>query len=506
MLCLKLFLKSIIVFRQLKGIRIKMNWNFNKIFSLLSEDNGFGLLLEGKWGIETEFLRVTSKGNLALTPHPHIFGKKFENPNITVDFSESQLELISDPEQSIDKAYQSLENINRYVRNNLNDELLWPFSMPARLPAEEEIPIAVFDKSEKGRKNEIYRKGLALRYGKKMQMISGVHYNFSLADDLIEFLYQGRELKGQSKREFTDQLYLHIVRNLLRYRWLLLYLFGASPVYDDSYDEPIEREIEKIRNCCTHLPDVAKHSEIYATSLRMSQFGYCSAIHENSEINYNDLNHYLNNLQYFLKRQDSRFAQIGLYKDGKQVQLNDNILQKESEFYSPVRFKQYTKKGENILAALRKRGIKYLELRMLDLDPFSEIGISRESMYFTHLLILQSLLEENPVMEKHDLEITNKNHNTVALAGRKDGLKLFKKSEKILLKDWARLILEKCTLLAKALDSVSGGSDYQDTVKIQLAKIKDKNLIPSARIVNQMKKNKQDYIHFGIMRAKNKEE
>ena len=129
--------------------------------------DSLSLLSDGKWGFETEFLRVTGRGNLALTPHSAVFGNKLENKNITVDFSESQIELISQPENSINKAYRSLKEIYHYVKNNLDNELLWPLSMPASLPSEEKIPIAVFDESTKGRENEIYRKGLALRYGKK---------------------------------------------------------------------------------------------------------------------------------------------------------------------------------------------------------------------------------------------------------------------------------------------------------------------------------------------------
>ena len=254
-----------------------MNWDFSEISKSFLKDDKGKLLAEGNFGIEKESQRVTYSGDLALTPHPPVFGNKAENPRITTDFSESQIEMITPTFKSIEEAYDGLNAISIEVENGIGDELLWPLSMPPRLPDEDSIPIASFPDSEDGKYMETYRKGLALRYGKKMQMISGIHYNFSFGEGMVDYLYE-QFGNGKDKRSFIDEMHFALARNFLRYRWLLIYLFGASPYCHHTYYSVINNEIEIIQKCCQCCVDVIENFNKYSTSLRVSRFGYSNTL------------------------------------------------------------------------------------------------------------------------------------------------------------------------------------------------------------------------------------
>jgi glutamate--cysteine ligase len=189
-----------------------MNWDFSEISKSFLKDDKGNLLVEGNFGLEIECQRVLSSGDLALTPHPPVFGDKTKNPRITTDFSESQIEMITTTFNSVEEVYEELNTINLEVESSIGNELLWPLSMPPKLPDEECIPIACFSDSENGKNMEIYRKGLALRYGKKMQMISGIHYNFSFGEGMINYLYKKFGNK-KDKRLFTDEIHFGLARN-----------------------------------------------------------------------------------------------------------------------------------------------------------------------------------------------------------------------------------------------------------------------------------------------------
>lgn len=250
-----------------------MNWNFEKMYSVFSTKDQ-KLLLNGKWGIERELQRVTELGDLALTPHPAVFGDKLKNKEITTDFSESQMELITPPFSKVEEVDRYLKMLHEKAWAGVRNEYLWPLSMPPRLPEEELIPIARFNDTEEGHSAYIYRQGLANRYGKKMQMISGIHFNFSFGNKLLHTLY---ELFGENRgfSTFRDELYFSVARNFLRYRWLLIYLYGASPSCDDTYDVVVNDEVEKIKKCC---PECCNQYDKYATSLRVSRFGYTNPV------------------------------------------------------------------------------------------------------------------------------------------------------------------------------------------------------------------------------------
>ncbi len=489
-----------IVHNSIKFKEVSMLWNFEQVSNVFSSVKS-SILIDGKWGIERESLRVTPQGKLALTEHPASFGNKLENTEITTDFSESQLELITPPFTSVEETYEYLLNLQLKVEKELGEELLWPLSMPPILPAEEEIPIAKFENSITGRENEIYRLGLATRYGKKMQMISGIHFNFSFGSELLDILYKrfGNKI---SKREFIDKAYFATARNFLRYRWLLIYLFGASPSIDSTFLPTIHQELKFIVKCCPECCNPINSYEKYATSLRVSRFGYSNSVQGKYSVSFNSLNDYIQGLKKLLSTKCAMFEKLGLYKNGKQIQLNGNILQKESEFYSSIRLKQITTKGERQLDALEKRGVKYAEVRIFDLDPFEKTGMSLNQMLFLQAFMLLCLFEESDPIDEKELIKINKNHHLVALNGRKQNLMLYKYcGGNITLKKWGEEILEKLAFIAAVMDKGNSGTKYQECIAFELGKIKDVSLLPSSKILDEMGKRGEKYFEFGIRKA-----
>jgi glutamate--cysteine ligase len=459
-----------------------MNWNFTELLNLFSSHSKAKLLLDGTWGIERETPRVTSSGSLALTQHPEALGDKLDNPNITTDFSESQVELITDPYPDIEETYRALKELHTEVEKVIENEYLWPMSMPPKLPKEEDIPIAKFNDSKEGRKRTIYRKGLALRYGKKMQMICGLHYNFAFGEKIIDYLFQHYG-QNKTKREFTDEIYFSVARNFLKYRWLLIYLFGASPVFHSSYKS---------------APDVNLEA---ATSLRVSPFGYNNIFHKEYFVTYNTLAEYIEDVRKLLTTKSERFSKLGIYREGEQVQLNDHILQDEGELYSFVRFKQNLGEEETQLEALEKRGVKYMEIRILDNNPFDPVGISINQLYFMQIFMLYCLLENSKPIPPEALQKADKNHDTVALYGRKQNLILeHYNNQPVTLQDWAEEIFEKLKKIAVYVDQASNNKKYESAINKEYEKIRDISKLPSSKICEGIKEY-GDYLKFGMARA-----
>lgn len=480
-----------------------MNQNFANYIELFSNRENRKLLVKGYWGLEKESQRVLSSGELALTPHPKAFGDKLTNPYITTDFSESQLEFITPPFESIEKSYDFLCELHNKANKILDNELLWPLSMPPKLPDEKLIPIAKFNNSPQGKEQEIYRKGLALRYGKKMQMICGVHYNFSFSDRLLDLLYQQKTLKIP-KQEFINDLYFSLGRNFLRYKWLLIYLFGASPSFDSSYNSVLTKELEIIKHCCPQDLNFVDKYEQYATSLRLSRFGYSSTLQGKYSISYNSLKEYILGLRKLLNTPCKEYLKLGTVINGEITQLNTNVLQKESEFYSPIRFKQYLNKGENSLDALEKRGVKYIEIRILDLNPFEKTGLSLSQLYFLHVFMIFCLFEENKAISEEELTEINLNHHLVALSGRRSDLVLYDYNSKIKsLTDYGTETFKKLEIVALLMDKAVKDNKYTKSVLKEKEKLFDVSLLPSSLIYNETKNNNETFLEFGLRCAKN---
>ena len=479
-----------------------MSWNFSEISKSFLKDNKGKLLVEGNFGLEKECQRILSTGDLALTPHPPVFGDKTKNPHITNDFSESQVEMITKPFNSSEEAYESLNIINLEVEQGIDNELLWPLSMPPKLPDEEDIPIACFPGSEDGKNMETYRKGLALRYGKKMQMISGIHYNFSFSEEMINYLYKKFGNK-KDKRLFVDEIHFGLARNFMRYSWILIYLFGASPFCHPTYYPVIKKELQIIQKCCLNYEDIIENCIQYATSLRVSRFGYSNSL-KKENMYFNSLEEYSTKLRRMLSTKDENFSKLGIYRNGSQIQLNENILQKESEFYSSIRLKQPIYEGETPLDALEKRGVEYVEVRILDLNPFEKLGLSIEQMNFLQVFMHFCLFEESPHITEGEHTKINLNHHLVSLIGRKEGLKLKKyDGSEISLKSWGEEIFEKLRTIADLMDRDAEDNKYSASVEKERRKLFDISLLPSERIKVEMRENDENLLEFGIRYAKN---
>ena len=478
-----------------------MDFTFNQIISFFKHNQAEGLET-GNWGIERETHRINSDGSIALTPHPKVLATKKASQSITLDFAESQLEFMTKPHDKIEKVIDELNKIYDFTKKQINDELMWPFSMPPVLPDEEDIPIARFPHLADGQDKETYREGLSVRYGKKIQMISGIHYNYSFSDQLIDQLHQAMAPE-QSRQAFINQLYMKISRNVLTYRWLITYLFGASPVVDQSYRSVFNEKMQACQSEWFSQTFDIKEIDRYATSLRTSRFGYSTAIEDKYHISYNSLTEHINDLRHVLSIDNPKYEKIGVNKNGRRIQLNTKELQSEAEFYAPIRFRQVQKEDETLLDALEQRGIQYFELRLLDLNPFDKLAITKEQLQFIHLFVLYCLFEESNELTEIQQMNANQNQQLVALLGRKPNLTLINQlGENVLLEKWALEIIEKIDRIACLLDEAIGTDKYMPIVCQMKGNIENPSLILSQQMVNEMTNANQTFAEYGIHLAK----
>ena len=414
-------------------------------------------------GIEKESLRVRPDGSLALTPHPLALGSALTHPHITTDFSESQLELITGVHGSVESCLEELGQIHQCVYRSIDDELLWAGSMPCKLPPDASIPVASYGNSNIGRAKSVYRIGLSHRYGKRMQLISGIHYNWSMP--------------GLG----TDE-YLALIRNFRRHAFLLLYLFGASPALDAGFMDGRSHGLTSVG------PDTLGASR--ATSLRMGRLGYQSDAQELLAVRYDSLERYATSLQQALTRSHPPYEEIGLRdREGRYRQLATTLLQIENEFYATIRPKRVTRPGERPLHALLERGVEYVEVMCLDLDPFEPLGISPTTARFVDLLLLHSLLSDSPLDSPQENESLSRNQALVAARGREPGLQLERGDGEVALADWAASVLDEIDPIAVALDKIDGGTGYRDCLQhARLASGKVDSL-PSARVLAAMRQD-----------------
>lgn len=431
--------------------------------------------------LELEKLRVTRKGELSKRNHRESWGSALTNPNISTDFAEAQIELITPVFKKEKDIREYLNDISVFMKEGMDNELLWPFSMPAILPKnDEEIILAQYGTSYKGLDKTKYRNELGKRYGRRMQTISGIHYNFSFEKSFWDMEYKKRKDKSQSIRDFIDESYFNIIRNFIRYNWLNIYLFGATPAADKSFFYQNPRKLKK-------LGKDTFYGE-YATSLRMSEFGYHNEVHEGMRIPFNSLKNFLENLEYAISTVSPKY---------KKFSPNDKIIQNENEFYAPIRPKQPEKEGERVIEALRNRGLKYIEVRAVDTNPYETSGIDMEYLQFLHVLMNYCFYKSSPKISKIECGEITKNRLNTSLYGRKKNLKLIKNSKKIKLKDWGEEILKEMMEFAISMDKKAKANKYSETIKKQLAKMSDQSLTLSAKILEDIKKHKS-FVKLGL--------
>jgi glutamate--cysteine ligase len=430
-------------------------------------------------GLEKESLRITPAGTLAQGGHPEGLGSALKHPHITTDYSEALLEFITEPFDTIPALLQQLDDIHRFTYQELSktNERLWPASMPSQLPADAEIPVALYGSSSSGTMKTVYRVGLGHRYGRSMQTIAGVHYNFSLPDDFWRELQQ-QEGDNQDLQAFKTQRYFALIRNFRRYFWLLVYLFGAAPAVSNNFVEGRKHRLKSMGdNTQTHyLP--------FATSLRMGDLGYQSDAQQSLFVCYNNVNSYLRTLCNAITTPHPAYEAIGV-KDaaGHYQQLNTSLLQIENEFYSSIRPKRTTQSGETALQALRLRGVEYIEVRCVDLNPYEPLGVSEEQLRVIDAFLLYCLLSDSPETPENEYAEWQENQKRIVYTGRDPALNLIRDGNEVAIKDWAQEILDSSLDCAKLLDQSYGGEDYGIAVASQFAKLSNPDLTPSARVL-----------------------
>jgi glutamate--cysteine ligase len=450
------------------------------------------LLAQGLRGIERETLRVNADGHLNVTPHPPALGSALTHPQITTDYSESLLEFITPAESDIAIALDKLDAIHRFAYTELGDQMLWSQSMPCQLPAEEEIPIAWYGISHIGMIKHVYRRGLALRYGKSMQCIAGIHYNYSLSEDIWRALQVAENTPGDAKH-YQSESYVALIRNFHRYSWLLMYLFGASPALSSGFLRGRNHQLETLSADTLYLP--------YATSLRMSDLGYQNNAQDGLVPPYNTLLEYMSSLSRAVRQAYPPYEEIGTQRNGEWVQINSNVLQIENEFYATIRPKRVIRTGERPVEALCARGVQYIEVRCMDVDPFEPLGINLETSRFLDAFLLFCAMEESPLT--NDIE-GHENVNNFALTvkqGRKPGLMLRRSGSEVNLQAWGLELLEKITPVAALLDVQRGDNEHMRSMATQKEKLLHPELTPSARVLDAIRANDGSFAAFALKQS-----
>lgn len=445
-------------------------------------------------GIEKESLRVNQQGTIAKTPHPVSLGAALTHPYITTDYSEALLELITPPIDGVKPVMDYLQVLHKFVYDNIQDESIWATSMPCVVEGEAGIPIAEYGSSNIGRMKNIYRRGLGHRYGKIMQVIAGVHYNYSMPEAFWP-AYQQLEQDSGSVQDFINRHSFGQVRNIQRYGWLIPYLFGASPAVCKSF----------LAGQPTPLLEFNENTyyEPFATSLRMGDIGYTNAKEGEAGVKaiYDDVESYVESLSKAINTPYPDYEKIGIKVDGEYRQLNANRLQIENEYYSTVRPKQVLQGVEKPSLALKRRGVKYVELRSCDVNAHEPLGVSSEQLYFLEAFMIFCLLQQSPLISVAEQKAIDWNITTTAHQGRDPALRLQREGTSLPLSHWAVEICEAMQGICEMLDATTEGTPYSQSLKNLSEVARDPERTPSARMLEEMRDNKEGFYHFALRKS-----
>jgi len=457
-----------------------------RLTRLASADAG-ALLRGGGKGLEKESLRVTRDGKLAQTPHPRALGSALTHPFITTDYSEALLEFVTPPFADVGQTLAFLDDIHAYVYKHLEGEMLWATSMPCALEGEEHIPIAAYGHSNVGMMKHVYRRGLGWRYGRTMQTISGVHFNYSFPEALWPALAEV-ECERRATADFRSEWYFRCLRNFQRLGWIVPYLFGASPAMCKTF----------LRDRDLHFPEFDQHSyyEPYGTSLRLSDIGYKNSHQARIGVTYNGLQEYVATLSRAISTPEPEYQRIGVKVDGEWRQLNANILQIENEFYGSIRPKQPINPGERATLALKRRGVMYLEVRSLDVNAYDATGADESALRFIEALLALCLLMDSPATTAEEQAAIGHNQLAVARHGRDPALELERQGRRRRIRDWAKEILDAMAPITALLDGGDPAKPYAASLAAQRASVDDPDLTPSARILKDMRAHGEGFFRF----------
>ncbi|OBT17315.1 glutamate--cysteine ligase [Vibrio sp. UCD-FRSSP16_10] len=445
-------------------------------------------------GVERETLRYKADGQIATTPHPESLGSPLTHQWITTDFSESLMEFITPVSHDIPTLLSQLQDIHHYANSKLDQEQLWPLSMPCAVSNEDDIALAQYGSSNSGRMKTLYRQGLKHRYGSLMQVISGLHFNFSFPDTFWDSLFG--EQDEQQRQASKSDAYFGLIRNYYRFGWLIPYFFGASPAICKSFLQGRETSLpfENI-NDTRYLQ--------YATSLRLSDLGYTNNEQSDLKISFNSVEEYLQGLNRAIRTPSANFSKIENDEYGRPKQLNSNVLQIENELYAPIRPKRVARSGEKPSEALERGGVEYIEVRALDVNPFSAVGISERQIHFLDIFLTWCVLSESEPMDDCELNCWKHNWNSVITEGRRKGVSLTIgcDGEKLTLQQWVHSIFDQFEQIAKVMDEANNSSKYQDVCDELRDWIDEPELTLSGKMLEKVKEHGGNG-RFGIHLAK----
>ncbi len=474
------------------------------------------VLAERKVGLEKESLRVRANGGISQADHPEALGAALTHPFITTDFSEALLEMVTPPCDTAEEALHFLTSIHQFIVHRLpNGEHIWNTSMPCILRGGASVRIGEYGTSNSGQMKHAYRRGLGLRYGRRMQAIAGVHFNFSMPESswsLRESLQTGKATAqftptsptthdNSVEQEQRTEGYFQMMQNLLRIGWIVPYLFGASPAICQSFLGEDEGEELDVWNEST------RYSE-YATSLRMGKIGYRYREDEpiDLSVRHTDVAGYIEDIMGHVSTVHPPYKALGVRDaDGKFQQLSACRLQIENEFYSTVRPKQIAKAQELPIHALSQRGIRYLELRSVDVNLLDPAGIDLHQIAMLEMLMMFAWLATPEPLGAEELAACTRNVKTVAHDGRKPGLQLEGPDGEVGLVQWGTSILATLQPIAQWLDSGRETPLYVAALQEQQARFDNPELTPSARLIAGIKKNGSFFEHSQMLSTRHHE-
>ena len=454
---------------------------FDQRLTRLSNSRNLPLFCSILRGLEREGLRVDTAGYISQVPHPKSLGSTLTHPYITTDYSEALLEFITEPSNSITDVLQQLNLVLAAASHEIGKEVFWAGSMPCQIGVETDIPIAHYGTSNIGHMKEVYRRGLGHRYGRKMQTIAGVHFNYSLPDAMWSVLRR-QDNSTLSLQEYKTEGYFAIIRNFRRWLWLLLYLMGSAPALCRSFVKDMPHQLEPLSE------DSHTLCAPFGTSLRMGDLGYQSNAQNSLTVCYNSLDNYIEILKEAILKQIPEYQELGVVDDkGEHQQLNAGLLQIENEFYSTIRPKQTARRGETQLKALKDRGVEYVEIRCLDLNPFEPAGISEQQIYFTEAFLLTCLLTPSPKTDDREYEAIQENQKLAVYRGRDPEMRLQDgQGGQRSLVDWGHAIFDSIIRSADLLDQATDTDKYSLAVNQYALSLDDPEQTPSARILREM--------------------
>ncbi|WP_241242159.1 glutamate--cysteine ligase [Thalassotalea sp. G2M2-11] len=471
-----------------------MSNSYQHYIDAFSDDNHITSLTGIGRGIEREGLRVHKAGRLSEHGHHHDLGAALTHSNITTDYSECLLEFITpvshSPQQSIDQ----LRDIQKFTLSQMNGEVIWPMSMPCFVEDDDKIVLAQYGSSNIGTMKNVYRRGLKNRYGSMMQVIAGIHFNFSFSQQFWQTL-KTIDQNNDDMQTFVSDKYFALLRNYKRYCWLIPYLYGSSPAICPSF----------LQGKKTKLPFKKSDSGYlyleHATSLRMSDLGYTNSEQSSLHICYNDLAGYIDGVKEAINLPSKKFEQIGVKVDGKYRQLNSNVLQIENELYAPIRPKQVAESGEKPSEALTRRGVEYIEVRALDVNPFVDTGISLEQIHFLDVFLTFCLLEPSPLLNCDKQNDYQKNMEDVVVRGRDPQLRLMDNGKEKSVPEWGDELFAQMKQVAHLLDQAYDSDVYGKALAFEQQKLADPSLTPSAQMLSLVVEQNQSLTEFALSQA-----